>query len=116
MNEYIGKRVLVGLSVYNAKDELVGRQEVFGEIKEVSEEGVFLERADGKGEFVLPPNVDELDVARPGRYELKNTNRVIVDPDFLSIYNIRIDEDDVSVEDAEEILSENSGWTEYREE
>ena len=39
-------------------------------------------------EFSLPPDPDAFQPAAPGRYTLKTTGEVVVDPDFLAAWTV----------------------------
>ncbi len=62
---YIGKHLLVGLAYRNNKEEVIRRVQLHGKITRITEEGIFFDRADGKGEFSLPPDLESFEPAIP---------------------------------------------------
>lgn len=90
-NQYIGKHLLVGLTYVDEKGEVIRKMQLHGEITRITETGIFFERADGGGEFSIPPVFDALKPASPGEYQLKTTGEVVKDPDYTSVWTIKSD-------------------------
>lgn len=85
----LGSTVLVGVTYKEpAGDRL---EQFFGTVMNADpEQGVTL-RLDGKraGEvFTLPPDLRAFLPARPGSYRLRQTEEVIVDPDFTATWTM----------------------------
>ena len=90
---YIGKSILVGLTLVDGDGSELGKTQLHGTILSVSEsEGIVIERADGKGEFTLPPDLDSLKEANPGHYHLKNSEEVVIDPEYISTWTTEIND------------------------
>jgi hypothetical protein len=87
-DEYIGKHLLVGLTYVDHNDSVTHQVQLHGTITRITEEGIFFEQANGEGEFSLPPDVESLKPARPGKYTLRSTGEVVVDPDYVSSWTI----------------------------
>jgi hypothetical protein len=85
----LGKRVLVGVSYLEPGSDRVLRLEQFhGVVARASrEEGVILRLNDGTERW-LPPDLSRLEPASPGSYRLKGTGEAVVDPDYLSTWNV----------------------------
>ena len=85
MDEFVGKRVLVGLTYLDASGEIDERTEFWGEIVDKDDAAITIRRADNSEFFTLPPG---LQVAEPGEYRLRSTGEVVVAPDFVAIFSI----------------------------
>jgi hypothetical protein len=79
--QYIGKRLLVGITVNSAEGEFLYQEQFHGLIVEADDGGLVVERADNGARVSLPP---ELVKAKPGEYRLRSTGEVVVDPDYLA--------------------------------
>jgi hypothetical protein len=87
-----GKRVLVGLSTFDADGELVEREQVFGRVETVDADVGIRLALEGHREgdaYVLPPDTRAFSRAQPGEYTLKTTGEVVSDPDFLVVYALQ---------------------------
>ncbi len=90
---YIGKSILVGWTLVAKDGSELGKAQLHGTILSVSEsDGIVLERADGKGKFTLPPDLDSLKEANPGHYHLKDSQEVVIDPEYISTWTIEIND------------------------
>lgn len=82
---YIGKHLLAGLTYLDSEGEVMKRIQLHGKITRITKSGIFFNRADGKGEFALPPDLESLEPATPGaEYRLKSTGEVVRDVDYIS--------------------------------
>jgi hypothetical protein len=87
--KYIGKHILVGLTYTDARGKVVRQCQMHGTITRVNARGIFFERADGEGEYSLPPDVNALVVAERGEYRLRATGEVVLNPDYVSTWTIQ---------------------------
>lgn len=86
----INKTVLVGLSFTNSNDEVIERKQLFGKIVSADKHtGISILIDDTEKIFKLPPDLSSLDIATPGEYSLRSTEKVVVNPDFISTWFIR---------------------------
>src|SRR5215472_10946760 len=81
LDEIIGKRLLVGITYLNRQGELLGLEEFHGRIVKANECGILVERADTGVLASLPPGMES---AAAGKYRLRCTGEVVVDPDFVA--------------------------------
>ena len=80
----LNKTIITGITYMNEEDELVERKQFFGTIVRINEkEGVVIKLANSSEEISVPPQLDNIEKAKPGEYRLKSTGEVIVDPDYL---------------------------------
>src|SRR5205085_844425 len=79
--QYVGKRLLVGITVNTAAGEFVYQEQFHGVIVTADQGGVVVERADNGARVSLPPELME---AAPGEYRLRATGEVVVNPDYLA--------------------------------
>jgi hypothetical protein len=86
--DVIGKRVLVGLTFVDATGRVDRRTQFWGPIVHVGEGELTIRRVDTGEEITLPAEVDQLNVANPGTYELNDTGELVDDPDFLSSWTV----------------------------
>jgi hypothetical protein len=80
-SRYVGKRLLVGITVVSAEGEFVYQEQFHGLIVAADPRGVVVERADTAARVSLPPELME---AAPGEYRLRSTGEVVLNPDFLA--------------------------------
>lgn len=80
-SQYLGKRLLVGITYEDHEGELIRQEQFHGLIVEAGEGGIEIERADTGERTSLPP---ELMPASPGEYRLRSTGETVVDPDYVA--------------------------------
>jgi len=89
-SEIFGKRLLVGITFYEADGSILQQMQFCGEVIKSDEEGILLKlegRRAGE-EYRLPPDISAIEYAPPGDYELRSTGEFVVDPDFLARWNV----------------------------
>ncbi|MDE0088360.1 MAG: hypothetical protein OXU23_21740 [Candidatus Poribacteria bacterium] len=92
---YIGKHLLAGLTYRNSKGEVIKRIQLHGKISRITKAGIFFNRADGKGQFALPSDLESLKPAIPGaEYRLKSTGEVVRNADYISNWIIDMPPDE----------------------
>ena len=85
----IGKTILVGMTFYNENDELVERNQSWGEIVDIDENTIFIKQKNGE-EFTIPNDLSAIEVANPGVYKLHSTGEKVENPDYISTWNITL--------------------------
>jgi hypothetical protein len=80
-SQYLGKRLLVGITYENEQGEAIRQEQFHGLIVEAGEGEIVIKRNDTGERKSLPP---QLTPARPGEYRLRSTGEVVVDPDYLA--------------------------------
>ena len=89
LKELLGKRVLVGITRVNHKDEVISQDQFHGRVESL-DEGLVHIRVERTGvDFTLPPEPLAFTRARPGHYKLRSTGEVVIDPDFTSSWTVR---------------------------
>jgi hypothetical protein len=63
------------------------RKQYWGTVVEANEKGIAVRLNNGEI-LSLPPNLSSTKKAPPGEYRLRTTGELIVDPDYLSTWNI----------------------------
>jgi len=88
---YVGKYILVGLTFLDPYGRESQRQQLHGVILSASPEGVLIELygAHAGQTWNMPPALEAIRPAEPGRYTLHATEEVIDDPDLLASWTIR---------------------------
>jgi hypothetical protein len=92
----VGRRLLVGISYRNPEGVLLRQEQFCGPVLEVVDGVVVVDRPQEEGGPAdLPADAQAYDPAPRGRYVLGITGDVVVDPDFVTTW-------DVVTEDGEE--------------
>lgn len=89
----LGQVALVGLTKLSADDEVIEQRQLFGRVVSVDPRSGICLSLEGQraGErFSLPPDTRPIDPAPPGEYKLRSTGELVVNPDFLITYTIRM--------------------------
>ena len=86
-SDLIGKTILMGLTYYTADHEFIEQKQYWGTVTESSQKGILVRLNDGEI-FGLPPDLSSTKIAPPGEYRLRSTGEVVVDPDYLTTWNI----------------------------
>ena len=92
LRHLVGRRLLVGVSV-RAEDGTLLRQEQFcGQVLDVADGAVVVERPHAPGDPArLPADPDAYDQAPPGSYVLSTTGETVVDPDYVTTWDVIAD-------------------------
>lgn len=88
LRELLGKSVLVDITLLDHKDELLSEHQFHGRVDSLDDGLVHFRPGSGEG-FFLPPHPSAFVKARPGKYRLRSTGEVVVDPDFIASWTIR---------------------------
>ena len=86
-SDLIGKTILIGLTYYTEDDEFIEQKQYWGTVIESNENRILVKLNDGEI-FGLPPDLSSTKIAPPGEYRLRSTGEVVVDPDYLTTWNI----------------------------
>ncbi|MFZ4766874.1 MAG: hypothetical protein ACOYMN_18130 [Roseimicrobium sp.] len=89
LSELLGKTVLVGITRVDHKKELVSQYQFHGRVESLDDGLVHIRVAGSGKDFTLPPDPSAFTRAHPGRYRLRATDEVVVDPDFTSLWTVR---------------------------
>lgn len=91
MNELIGRYVMIGITFVGIDDAVVEHFQTHGRILNADElTGIVVQKGDGSGVFVLPPDTKAFNVAKPGIYTLRATGEELEDPDLLTNWTIKV--------------------------
>ncbi len=82
-----GKVLLVGITYYTRDNELLEQKQFHGIVTEANESVIRIQQANGTV-FTLPPDLCSTKRARPGKYKLRSTGEIVVNPDFLATWNV----------------------------
>ena len=94
LDDLNGKLVIAGISFEESAGEASEQFQVYGRVSRVSPtEGVILRKADGSGEFVLPPfPLSAYRRAVAGDYHLQDSGKIVTDPDFTTSWTFAMPE------------------------
>ncbi len=87
-SEYIGKRILIGLTYLDGNGQLMRQLQYHGVISRITEKGIFIRLPNGEEHCSLPPDVSVLEKASPGEYRLRSTGETVTNPDYLAQWTI----------------------------
>ena len=87
---FIGKYLLAGLTYVDDNENVINREELHGYIVRINPEEGLVVRMENGEEFQLPHNLSALQPAEPGEYYLQSTEEIILDPDYVAVWMIRI--------------------------
>lgn len=88
--DYIGKTVLIGVTYLDHEEKVTARHQWHGVITEISNaRGIVIALKNVLKPCALPPDLSLLQPAEPGKYRLRETGEVIVDPDFVTVWSCK---------------------------
>ena len=86
----MGCRLLVGITYLDGIGEVSGTEQFCGQVLEVADGVVVVERPDGAEPALLPADADAYEPAAAGRYTLKGTGEIVQDPDFVTTWQVAV--------------------------
>ncbi len=84
----IDKVLLIGISLLDDKESLIEQIQVYGPIIKVDAKGIVIKRNGTGSEFVIPPDFEHINEAKPGEYRLRSSGEVVIDPDYISSWTV----------------------------
>jgi hypothetical protein len=94
---YIGKLVMVGVTLVDHKGTLVKRVQAHGVIKAIeADAGIILSLSDPSKPFLLPPVLTSLRAVAPGTYRERSTGDLVLNPDYATVWQAEADEGQAS--------------------
>jgi hypothetical protein len=88
-----GLRLLVGLSYVSAEGEPLSSIQFCGRVLEVGDGVVVVANPEGAEPIALPADAAAYTRARPGRYTLRHSGEVVLDPDYVTTWTIVVNSD-----------------------
>ncbi|MCB0792253.1 MAG: hypothetical protein H6595_12980 [Flavobacteriales bacterium] len=85
-----GKVFLVGVDLLSGDGALIEKYQTAGVVEELTNDGFFLLKREDGSLFTLPYEPTSIKVADKGEYTLKATNEVIVDPDYMTTWDVKL--------------------------
>ena len=86
-DDLIEKVMLIGLTYYTHDNVFIEQRQYWGTVIESNENRICVKQKNGEV-ITLPPDLRSTKPAPPGEYRLRSTGEIIVDPDFLTTWNI----------------------------
>jgi hypothetical protein len=86
-SDLVGKTILIGLTYYTADNGFIEQKQYWGTVIESNENQILVKLSDGEI-FELPPDLSSTKIASPGEYRLRSTGEIVVDPDYLTTWNV----------------------------
>lgn len=88
---YVGRYLLAGITRLASDGTVIDQRQLHGVIVNATAAGIDVELhgAHEGRTWRIPPCLDDLHPAKPGRYELKSSGEVVEDPDFLFTVTVR---------------------------
>jgi hypothetical protein len=88
----VGARLLVGVTLRDRDGALVGQEQFCGRVLTVADGVVVVERPQAPDEpAVLPADPAAYEKAAAGRYVLSTTGETVVDPDYVTSWDVVAD-------------------------
>jgi hypothetical protein len=88
----VGARLLVGVTLRRRDGTLVSQEQFCGRVLDVADGVVVVERPHAPGDpAVLPADPAGYEKAPAGRYVLGTTGEAVVDPDYVTRWNVLAD-------------------------
>ncbi|GLY14769.1 hypothetical protein LWF15_05460 [Kineosporia rhizophila] len=84
----VGRRLLVGITFLDESGNVTNAQQFCGRVLEVADGVVVVERPGEPEPAVLPADVAAYRKAQTGRYTLRDTGQIVIDPDFVSTWQV----------------------------
>jgi hypothetical protein len=92
LQHLVGARLLVGITLRTRDGTVVGQEQFCGRVLDVADGVVVVERPDAPAEpAVLPADPAGYEKAAPGRYVLATTGETVVDPDYVTTWDVVTD-------------------------
>lgn len=93
--DYVGKRILVGLVEIRPDGSHGDSLQACGEIVAMSpEDGLIVDPEDWEEKMHLPYDPEALQPAKPGQYQLQDSGKIVTDPDYTATWGVQIQGDD----------------------
>ncbi|MDO4816612.1 MAG: hypothetical protein Q4A83_08465 [Bacillota bacterium] len=92
--DLIGKTILIGITYCITDDEVIDQKQFWGTVIEANETVINVKQENGTV-ISLPPDLRSTKPAQKGEYRLQSTGEVITDPDFTSVWVIKINPDEI---------------------
>jgi hypothetical protein len=93
LQHLVGTRLLVGVSVRSPDGTLLRQEQFCGRVLAVADGQVVVERPHDPGHpAVLPADYGAYDEAAPGRYVLAATGETVIDPDYVTTWEVLADQ------------------------
>ncbi len=89
-NDLIGKTILIGITYLDNSEVEIEKIQFWGTVTYADKQrGIVIKKANDGKDFVLPPDITAISPANPGKYRLRSTGEVIVNPDLLTTWTIK---------------------------
>ena len=89
MSELIGKHLLIGITFLDEDEHVIEQYQTHGIIMAINnDQGIVINKADGTGTYVIPPDIENLHPALPGDYRIRTTGEIVVNPDFTCTWTV----------------------------
>ena len=88
----VGARLLVGLTYVDEDGRELSSTQFCGRVLEVADGVIVVANPEGREPVVLPAEVSGYTPAKPGRYVLRGSGEVVVDPDYLTAWTVTVGE------------------------
>jgi hypothetical protein len=82
----IGKLILGVVTYQNKAGEVLGYKRFHGRVISAnSKKGITIKNEDNET-FDLPPDLNYFESAKPGEYRVKDSGKIVVDPDYITMW------------------------------
>ncbi len=86
-DELIGKVLLVGITYHTHDNEFIEQKQLYGTVTRADKNVICIKQKDGT-KFTLPPDLSSAKRAKKGKYKLRSSGEIVINPDFLATWNL----------------------------
>jgi hypothetical protein len=88
LGDLVGQRLLVGITFLDGSGQITAAQQFCGRVLDVGDGVVVVERPGQDEPAVLPADTEAYRKAEAGQYTLRDTGEIVIDPDFVSTWQV----------------------------
>ena len=89
-----GKMFMIGLSFVDKDGLLIEQYQTHGIVSELTNDGLFKIKQTDNSIFQIPYDLETIEEAENGEYKEKATDFVVINPDFITTWEICVDDED----------------------
>ncbi len=89
LGHLLGSRLLVGITFRDPDGAVLRREQFCGTVLEITQDGVVVVDRGELEPAVLPADPDAYEAAQPGTYRLVETGEDVIDPDYVTVWEVQ---------------------------
>lgn len=85
----LGRTLLVGITYLEQDGSIAERQQIFGTVQSCNAKtGIVITLKESGETFTVAPILEAIEPAKPGVYQMKDSDNVIINPDFTAMFSV----------------------------